>query len=281
MDMRFASIIAFCSLVLLLAAPPGLADTPAAPVATTSGAVPEALERTLQHLSAPVPVSGTLTIIRKQVVGEGKDARRSQAWVVLDISSTHGISMHLRRAALEQVVHEMKALRADADRPTPAIALLNDTGFLQVAHLLDTGARLELLLDGAKLLQQKQVTLDGRPATLLQFQLPRPHGEGSDRIKEFHDVLSLWLDPQNTPVRYRRELKTRIGWLFFNMASDRDEQGTLEVLDGRLLTRQIDVEETTDALGKHGVVDTTYLLDAHAHAGPATADTAQPASSQP
>lgn len=280
MDMRTLVIVAVGSLGLFLYAPMSRADSPAAPlVAAWTGPVPEALEATLEHLSAPTPVSGTLAITRKDVQGKGRETRHSQAHVVLEVSSTHGITLHLPGATLQQVTAEMKAFKADADRPAPDIALLGETGFLQVSHVLATGTRLRILLGGAKLLQQKQVTLDGNAATLLQFNLPAQFGKDSDKVKQFDDTLTLWLSPQDVPLQYLRKTKTEIGWLFFHMTSSREELGTLEVLDGRLLTRQADIQETVDALGKHEMIDTKYVLDAHVSTASARPGRASPSSS--
>jgi len=275
-------------LALLLAAPlvraaspPALAPAPApaASAATAADAVwPAGLEATLQRLAGSAALRGTLTVAKTSVSGSGAKAKRSAARISLEVSAAHGLSLRVPAAVLAEAAQQLAAHQRDPELPTPTADLLGSVGIVQVQRMLDPASELRLVLIGAKLLQQSATTLDGVPATLLRFELPlrATHSERA-MVKSYHDELSLWLDASGVPLGYTQNTRTDIGWFLLNADTQRSERGRFQVVDGHLVTTQLDVQQSGSALGHHGDSTTQYSLQPSAPASAAQVGAAAPA----
>ena len=252
----------FMGLMLLLAPPLAMAAAAPAPAA-----LPDGLAATLLKLAGNAPIAGTLVVDQTSVDGEGAKAKHGQASITLDVSAARGIDLHVPGSVLEEADQQIAAHQLDPERSMPTAELLGSVGIVQTQRMLDPAAALRVVLIGARLLQQAPTTLDGAPATLLRFDLPLHASKSErDKIKSYHDELSLWLDAQGVPIAFTRTTKTDLGWFVLNVDTDRSEQGRFQVVDGRLITPRIDTQQHTSALGHHGSTTTRYTLQVTAPA---------------
>lgn len=248
------------ALALALAAP---APTPAVPGA----ALPAGLDATLHELAGSAPLTGTLTIDQTSITGTGAKAKHSTARITFDVSAARGVSLHVPGVVLAQAEQQIAAHQRDPELPTPSADLLGSVDVALAQRMLDPAAVLRSTLIGARLLQQSSTTLDGVPATLLRFDLPL-HADKSarDMVKQYHDELSLWLNAQGAPLGFTRSTRTEVGWFLLHADTRRSEQGRFQIIDGRLVITQLDVQQDGSALGHHGSSTTHYSLHLSAHA---------------
>ncbi|MCK9366635.1 MAG: hypothetical protein M0P72_05755 [Metallibacterium scheffleri] len=264
------------ALALALATPLALA-APAPTPAVPGAALPAGLDATLHELAGSAPVTGTLTIDQTSITGSGAKAKHSTARITFDVSAARGVSLQVPGAVLAQAEQQIAAHQRDPELPTPAADLLGGTNLVQVQRMLDPAAALRAELIGARLLRQSSTTLDGVPATLLRFDLPLV-ATASERkmVQHYQATLSLWLNAQGAPLGFTRSTRTEVGWFLLHADTRRSERGRFQIIDGRLITTRLDVQQDGSALGHHGSTTTDYVLRIAARAATpaAHADTA-------
>ena len=272
MRIRWQPLLVIVTLALL----PVLSGAVTAP---TSAVLPDGLDATLQKLAGTAPVAGTLAVKRISVHGEGAKAKRSEAGITFDVFAAHGITLRVPGGVLAQAGQQVAAHHRDPELPMPTAEMLGDVNVVQAQRMLDPAAVLRAVLIGAKLLQQTDTTLDGVPATLLRFDLPlRATKSERAMVKSYHAELALWLDARGVPLGYTQRTNSDIGWFLLNADTDRNEQGRFQVVNGHLVTTQLDVQQIASALGQHGSTITRYTLrvKASAPAGSAACAPARP-----
>lgn len=246
----------FMVFLLLLVPPLAMAAASPAPAA-----LPDGLAATLPKLAGNAPVAGTLVVDQTSIDGEGAKAKHSEASITLDVSAVRGVDLHVPGSVLEEANQQITAHQLDPERSMPTAEMLGSVGIVQTQRMLDPAAALRVVLIGARLLQQAPTMLDGAPATLLRFHVSLHWSKsGRDHLKSHHDELSLWLNAQGVPLGFTRASKTDAGILFLSFDSKRSEQGRFQVVDGRLVIAQLEVQQVTSALGHHGSTTTRYML---------------------
>lgn len=275
---------------------PGRGDRPTAPrIITTLLAAPcvalllatgahadalSELRATLAGLDGHVPIQAVLEVKLTTTSKKENGGKPVSADARVDIHAGDGLSVHIAQATLQQATTEAAAAATNADHPAPTVALLNNgVDPVTLDHLVSEAPNLLRALAPATTASVKSTTLWGKPVRELSVTLPQPKS-ANVTLKDYSDVLTLWLDAQGIPLASSEQTKFKACLLFLCAHTASSASKTLQVVNGRLVAISQTTDQQLSGLGQDSDTQTVYTLQIQPT--PAAATTTAPAAvSQP
>lgn len=219
------------------------------------------LRTTLQGLNAHVAMNAVLNVQTQATQGKGDSAKLHSAHLQLTIQAGDGLGIRLSPALLQQVAAEKAAHAADPDHPAPTADLLDQTGPLQIENIVSVAPMLLRLLTDAESPSVSPAGLDGKSVQVLSVKIPPPVSKNdSVNLKDYVSTASIWLDTQGTPLAYAYSMSGKFCKFFLCMTVSQAENGTLRVIDGRLVAVALTQENKQSGLGQDSDTRTVYAL---------------------
>jgi len=178
------------------------------------------LKETLKRLPGTSPIKGTLDIKTSTQGGKGKERVSTQGagsvWVE---DGPQGLRLICSRAQVQQLAEE--ALQAE-QQPGAKSTLAGALGEARPDHALrqvNAAGPLALLLERARLLEERPETWNGRPSRLLTLEVaPKPLGEEErKRVSKLERRLLVWLGDGGLPLASRETLVAKVSALMMNI----------------------------------------------------------------
>lgn len=169
------------------------------------------VRRGLTDLNGAAPVTVKVTSVDQR--SDGKQRVESRGTSVAEDDGTH-----------IRLVHEKKGLQRPDEKKRGADY---SVGAAEAAELLNFAPSLLKTLEGATLKRATPSSLNGTAATLFEIVPPRVKDEDGDKwVKNYVDVLLLWVDGAGVPLAAQRtrKLKAKIVLIGFELNEKDDLQ---------------------------------------------------------
>ena len=181
-------------------------------IAGSAGAVTlDDVRRTLSTLQGSTPITVRLTAADLRTDGKEKGESRGT-------SSAEDDGTYIR------LIHEKKGLVRREEKKRGADHTVNAA---DAAELMNYAPSLLKTFEGATIRRTSATTVGGRAATLFEIVPVRVKDEDGDKwVKNYVDVLLLWVDATGVPIAARRtkEIKARIVVIGFEVKEQDDLQ---------------------------------------------------------
>ena len=195
------------------------------------------LKAKLQGLRAETPIKGTLEADYQAFDAKGVADKAKAAHLQFSFDTAAGLSLHLSPELLRSLSAEEARNVSDPDSPTPQADLLRQMSATHMQHVLSAADALLRDMEGATSSSAEPTSLDGAPATQLDFVMPlKLPKEQADAAKDWQDRLSIWVDAQGVPLRFQEKIHGKFCKFLLCVDFDQGYGGTERVVDGRLLT---------------------------------------------
>ncbi|HEY3644647.1 MAG TPA: hypothetical protein VGM16_04845 [Gammaproteobacteria bacterium] len=195
------------------------------------------LKTKLQALRADVPLKGTLEADYQAFDEKGVAVKAKAAHLQLGFDSKDGLNIHLSPELVQSLSAEEAKNVADPDSPTPQADLLRQMGAIHIQRALSASDALSRSVEGATSSSAKTVSLDGAPATQLDFVMPlKLPKDQADAAKDWQDLFTVWVDAQGVPLRFQEKIHVKFCKFLLCLDFDQSYGGTERVIDGRLVT---------------------------------------------
>ncbi len=200
-----------------------------------------ALKVKLKSLEGSAPISGILSVRRTSTRGKDKPVttRASLSLAVRD--GPQGLELRFPAALMQKVQAERRAHAKQADAPEATLGLLASIDPTQVAEILSYAPVLLRHLEGAILLKQSMVKVQGKTQRLLEFKLPlKASKKGQDGLQDYRGRMNVWLNQDGVPVIVRQSRLIKVRKFFFiHINVDNSTTTNLSMWKGRLLQSQV------------------------------------------
>jgi hypothetical protein len=166
--------------------------------ATNAGAFTlDELRRSLAEFHGDSPMRVRVDAVHRR--NAGKETKESRTASVVE---DDGTSLRIVHDKKELRKHQTGAKRQRSDDDVTAGGALD---------LMNYAPRLLELLEGATLKRAVPSSLDGAPATLVEFVPVREKDEDGDKwIKNYEDLVTVWLGPGNVPIAAERNTAIKV-----------------------------------------------------------------------
>ena len=195
------------------------------------------LKAKLEGLRADVPIKGVLDADYQAFGPDGLADKAKAAHLQLSFESRDGLAIHLSPELVQTLSAEEAKNVADPDSPTPQADLLRQMSAIHIQHALSAADALLRSTEGASSSSAKPTTLDGVPATQLDFVMPMklPKDQAA-MAKDWQDLFTVWVDAQGVPLRFQEKMHGKFCKFLLCVDFDQSYGGTERVIDGRLVT---------------------------------------------
>jgi hypothetical protein len=195
------------------------------------------LKAKLQTLRADTPVKGMLEADYQAFGVDGAADKAKAAHLQLGFDSKDGLSIHLSPELVQTLSTEEAKNVANPDSPTPQADLLRLMSAIHIQHALSAADALVRSMEGATSSSAKPMTLDGAPATQLDFVMPlKLPKDQAAAAKDWQDLFTVWVDAQGVPLRFQEKIHSKFCKFLLCVNFDQSYGGSERVIDGRLVT---------------------------------------------
>ncbi|HLO68741.1 MAG TPA: hypothetical protein VK188_17075 [Holophaga sp.] len=176
---------------------------------------------------------------------------RAQAWVE---SGAQGLRVAWAPDLVQKALQEARAQKADPEAPAPTRAGMAALTVAEIMDGLHPAERILQDLEGAKLLEARPDTLDGRPAQLLVVKLePAMNGRDRKYVKAFEGTARYWLGPDGLPLAEERQFRLKGKALLVISFSVEDKRSwRFRSVNGSLVAVRHTRENTSSGGGENG-----------------------------
>ena len=218
------------------------------------------LRATLATLQGHAPIQATLDVKLTTTSKKQNSDKPVSANARLKIQAGDGLSVHIAQVTLQQAATEAAAAATNADHPAPTVALLNNgMNPATLDHLVSEAPNFLRVLALATAVSVKSTTLWGEPVRELSVTLPKPKSANLT-LKDYSDVLTLWLDAQGILVASSEQTKFKACLLFLCAHTASSASKTLQVANGRLVATRQTTDQQLNGLGQDSDTQTVYTL---------------------
>lgn len=219
--------------------------TPALLAAALLAALPMAHADTLSEVRALLsrqvssPLKALIEVRSLSRNGEGKELEEQVGEASVQVEDgPQGLRVAFARDLLQKAEAEERAKAGDPKSKTPALTGLGKLEPGSLRELLNPAASLGRLLDRAKLKSERQEAWQGRPATLLSFDLEKEKltGRAAEFVKHYSGTLELWVGPQGLPLAAKtKESISGRAFLVFSFEQQEEDEHQFGLLSDRLV----------------------------------------------
>jgi hypothetical protein len=182
------------------------------PAAAAASDPLEAVRGALRQFAGTTPVTATL---ERSVTSERKDRPLEAGRVTLRVTAgPQGISIGYPDELLGQIRAERA--QTDPEQPRPARRTLQDFDAADAADMLNSAVGLLGDLEGATLGRETASEHGGRPARLLELELPVRISKADRKwLKHASHAMKLWVDGDGVPLAAESSFSFSVGLLIF------------------------------------------------------------------
>jgi len=166
-------------------------------------------------------------------------------------SGPSGFSIRISPKTLAAATNEAAAQKQNPNAPTPTRTAMVALTVFDVMDSIDAASMLRADLSGATVTEERNTTIDGKPATLLQIKVKPSFATKSRFVSEPKIELKIWIGTDGTPLAAERVSNFSAGLGFVKGENTRTERWTLAVSADRLYATRYDQSEDATAAGKH------------------------------
>lgn len=228
--MNRSSLLLFA---LLLIAPPVQADALAD------------LRRTLERFPAVARFAATGTV---EVRGGAEGAARSGQSTFEVESGSDGFRLRILPETIQAAENEALAKKRNPESPTPTRTAMVALTLFEVIDAIDAASMLSNDLAGAKLIEERRATLEGKEVTLLRLKVKSSLASQGRFVNEPKIELRVWIGSDGIPVAAERDSEFSASFLFVKAGNVRSESWAFAIHGDRLYaTRNAEIDRATVA----------------------------------
>ncbi len=219
------------------------------------------LRAALARLPGASPLRAALDLhVVNRTKGEANRADEGRTKVEL-AAGPQGLSITYPATALGEAAAEMRAQRADPERPTPLRTALREVNGLDIAEYLSFAGPLLARLERATLVGERREAYQGRPADLLTLKLePALRKEEMAHVKESVYTMKVWVGGDGVPLAAETSLHGKAGILFLNFKNLSHESWEFARAGDRLVVTRHHQEVDASGLGQEFHRRTTAVI---------------------
>jgi hypothetical protein len=224
------------------------------------------LRTALGRLAGNEPIRATYEV-QRSVKSEGKFARpasNGKAAVELE-GDANGFRVVYTRPLLEQVEREQLAEARNPKQTTPTVSALRQVDALGAADALDYAHVLLRDLDGAKVVEEKPGTWQGKSVRTVTFRLRdrEDDDDGPGKLTVGENRLTLHLAADHVPLAGERAFSAKISYLIFRGELKEKKTWQFAHIGDRLVRVREDEQQLSSGLGHKGDDRTVTTVRVH------------------
>lgn len=210
----------------------------------------EDLRAALGCLRGQGPIRGIYEVNAWSRGGKGKDIEEStggaSAWVEEDAT---GLEIRWDRSLLRRAEEETHSVKGPNKQDSPGMGI-EAASPLKVHAALDFGPRLARLVAIGHLKQERPDTHQGRPARMLEVQLPPPRSGGKEvDPKENTYLAQIWVGADGLPFAATLSNVVKASKLFISIELTMTEDLSFSPLGNRLVVLRREERMASKAMG--------------------------------
>ncbi len=206
------------------------------------------LRKTLERFPAKAPFAARGTV-RMNAATEFDPNRGGTSSFYVE-SGGSGFTVRIAPSTLEAAEREAAQKKRNPNAATPTRTAMVALTIFDIMDALDAASFLIDDLSAASVLEEKSVSYQGKPATLLRVKVKPSLATKSRYVAEPVIELSIWIGGDGVPVAATRVSNFSAGVLFVKAANTRTEHWTFAVAGDRLYAVQNDEDDKATAVGK-------------------------------
>lgn len=219
----------------------------------------------LGRFGARGPIRATYEVHRVEK-SEGKlGNENSNGKVAVEVEGdANGFRIVFPRPLLDAVEREQLAEKRNAKATTPTVSALREVNPVAAAGAVDFAPELLRLLDGAKVVEEKNGAWNGKPARLVTFGLTYSiDDDGPGKVTVAQNRLTLWLDGNNVPLGGEHHFQAKFSFLVFKGESKRQRKWQFAGVGDRLVRVRQEEQENTSGMGQKQNEQTVATVRVH------------------
>jgi hypothetical protein len=228
------------ALVLFLLLPAGLFANPVAD-----------LRASLERFRGQEPVRGRVEIQIWNRTGEGKKARERAGSGQMQVEDgPQGLRLGWTAPQMQAARQDALARAGNPEAAAPNLDCLKAVDAAEASRMLNFADYLEVLLQGAQVLEDRPEPYQGRPARLLVLK-PEAHvsAEERDLIKSLEIRLKVWLGVDGVPLGLEESVAFTGSKFFLTFHGGHSESTTLARVGRRLVALRCTRESNASGMG--------------------------------
>jgi len=227
------------------------------------------LRAVLGRLNGHAPIKATFEVQRSgQSKGRFVNDRYSGSVAVELEADTAALRVVLPQALLDTIAREEAAKLRNPAAETPTLNALWEVSAVHTAEAVDFAPALLLRIDGAKLVDDRATTLQGRPARMVVLDLPQrvaqPNGTIEiGKVTVEKDRMTIWLGADGLPQAAEHVRTINASAFFFKARTEDKESCQFAAAAGRLLRLRYESKSSGSGLGQTGSGSLVFTLKPH------------------
>ncbi|HUP61352.1 MAG TPA: hypothetical protein VNA69_13125 [Thermoanaerobaculia bacterium] len=219
------------------------------------------LRAALARLTAREPIRVTCDV-QRAVNSEGKwDNQKFNGVASLHLEAdAAGVRLSYPRSLLEQIERELATRAKDPKQPTPTVSAAQQIDLVNATHALDAAQPLLNMLDGAKVVEDRGGTWQGKPARVVIFRLENKPERGVGKVTVSENKLTLWLGADDVPLAAEHRRVAKFSLLFLKGESTSKHSWHFAHIGDRLVRTRIEESESGSGLGQKGTSSVVATL---------------------
>ena len=207
----------------------------------------DAVRSRLERMSGTSAISGLVTL---RVVGRSEDREDEEGRTSARINASSD-GLVIRHSAAELSAVRKEARDPDPERNRPATRALQSIDPSEIAEMVDYAPHLLAELEGARILKESDVRLDGGPARLLELELQVRLSAGArKRIRTAESTMKLWISPDAIPLAAEQSSLAKGRFLVITFQGSRAEKRRFATSGNRLVVTRAEKHNEGSGLGQ-------------------------------
>lgn len=219
----------------------------------------------LGRLTGRDPIRATFEV-QRTVKSEGKlDNEKFNGKATVEIEGdANGFRVLFSRPLLDQVSREQLARARNPKQSTPTVSALREVDPIAAADAIDYAPALLRVLDGAKIVEDKNAAWQGKPARQVTFRLAdREDDDGPGKIKVLENKLTLWLASDHVPLAGDFHYAVKASFLIIKGEFKTRENWHFARITDRLVRVRAEQQQNSSGLGQKADENTISTVRVH------------------
>ncbi len=222
------------------------------------------LKGALARLQGHAPLKAMLEAKTWSRQGEGKELEENQGQASIVVEDgPGGLQVLYGKDMLARLETEEFAKEKDHKAKTPTLSALKEFNTGELRPMISAAGSLSRAMEKAVYKSEKTESYKGKPARLLNFDLPIDRLTEKERkyLKKFESSLDIWIAADGTPLASRtRQNLTGRAFVVINFESKNEDESTYSLVGDRLLTVRKESKKSGSGAGEKGESKTTKTL---------------------
>jgi hypothetical protein len=195
------------------------------------------LRASLSRMQARSDVRARVEISATSEMKDDDDAQKEQGTVTVDVAKTaNGLTVSFPETLIARAVQEAQQKSQNPELGSPTRSGLSSVDAVSINESLDYAVLLQRRLTRAKVIEQKNGLLDGKPSRVVTLAItPALSKSERKRVKKLDVSLKLWLDDEGFPVVIEESSVMKLSFMLLSFENKETEKVTLARHDDRLI----------------------------------------------